>query len=88
MPPGASEPMRFLEVSVTDTGIGIPADHLERIFEEFEQVLHPARPRHEGTGLGLALVKKFVEMHGGAIRVASAAGRGSTFAFTIPFARR
>jgi len=88
MPPGTPEPTRFLEVSVTDTGIGIPADHLERIFEEFEQVLHPARPRHEGTGLGLALVKKFVEMHGGAIRVASAAGRGSTFAFTIPFARR
>jgi signal transduction histidine kinase len=87
-PLDASAPLRFLEVSVIDTGIGIPATHLERIFEEFEQVLHPARPRHEGTGLGLALVKKFVEMHGGAIRVASASGQGSTFAFTIPLARR
>jgi len=73
-----------VEVSVTDTGIGISPAHLERIFEEFEQIPDPARPPQEGTGLGLALVKKLVQMHGGTIRVTSAIGQGSTFAFTIP----
>jgi signal transduction histidine kinase len=76
----------WLEVSVSDTGIGIPAKDLERIFEEFEQVADPGRPRQEGTGLGLALVKRLVEMHGGRIRVASAPGQGSTFTFLIPAA--
>lgn len=76
---------RFVEVSVTDTGVGISAAHQERIFEEFEQVPYPARPPQEGTGLGLALVKKLVQMHGGTIRLTSALGQGSTFAFTIPF---
>jgi signal transduction histidine kinase len=68
---------------VTDTGIGISPAHQERIFEEFEQVADPARPPQEGTGLGLALVKKLVQMHGGTIRVTSTPGQGSTFAFTI-----
>jgi signal transduction histidine kinase len=77
---------QFVEVSVTDTGIGISPAHQERIFEEFEQVPDPALPPQEGTGLGLALVKKLVQMHGGTIRVASALGQGSTFAFTIPVA--
>jgi signal transduction histidine kinase/CRP-like cAMP-binding protein len=77
-----------LEVSVTDTGVGIPAADLGRIFEEFEQVADPTQPRQEGTGLGLALVKKLVEMHGGTIRVASTPGQGSTFTFTIPTADR
>jgi signal transduction histidine kinase/CRP-like cAMP-binding protein len=76
----------WLEVSVSDTGIGIPAEDLERIFEEFEQVSDPARPRQEGTGLGLALVRKLVEMHGGRIRVASTPGQGSTFTFVVPAA--
>jgi signal transduction histidine kinase len=79
-------PRGWLEVSVSDTGIGIPAKDLERIFEEFEQVADPGRPRQEGTGLGLALVKRLVEMHGGRIRVASAPGQGSTFTFLIPAA--
>ncbi len=78
----------WLEVSVRDTGIGIPAKDLERIFEEFEQVSDPTRPRQEGTGLGLALVRKLVEMHGGRIRVASTPGQGSTFTFVIPAASR
>ena len=69
---------------MTDTGIGISPDHQERIFEEFEQVPYPIRPPQEGTGLGLALVKKLVQMHGGTIRVTSALGQGSTFAFTVP----
>jgi len=76
----------WLEVSVTDTGIGIPAEDLRRIFEEFEQVADPTRPKQEGTGLGLALVKKLVEMHGGTVRVASTPGQGSTFTFTVPIA--
>jgi signal transduction histidine kinase len=85
-PLGVSAPHQHAEVSVTDTGVGIPPDHQERIFEEFEQVSDPARPAQEGTGLGLALVKKLVQMHGGTIRVTSVLGQGSTFAFTMPFA--
>lgn len=79
-------PSGWIEVAVADTGIGIPAKDLDRIFEEFEQVADPGRPRQEGTGLGLALVKRLVEMHGGGIRVASAPGQGSTFTFVIPAA--
>lgn len=76
----------WLEVSVADTGIGIPVEDLGRIFEEFEQVADHARPKQEGTGLGLALVKRLVELHGGTIRVASTAGQGSRFTFTVPIA--
>jgi signal transduction histidine kinase len=83
---GGARGQRYHEVSVTDTGIGISPEHQERVFEEFEQVPDPARPPQEGTGLGLALVRKLVQMHGGTIRVTSALGQGSTFAFTIPVA--
>jgi signal transduction histidine kinase/CRP-like cAMP-binding protein len=83
---GGAGGQQYAEVSVTDSGIGIPARHLERIFEEFEQVTHPAAESQEGTGLGLALVKKLVEMQGGTVRVASVVGEGSTFSFTIPVA--
>ena len=79
-------PRQFLEVSVTDTGVGISAEHLERIFQEFEQVVDTALPRQEGTGLGLPLVKKFVELHGGTIRASSSPGQGSAFVFTMPTA--
>jgi signal transduction histidine kinase len=70
-------------VSVADTGPGIAADDLDRIFEEFQQTEAGAR-QHEGTGLGLALSKRFVEMHGGCIWCDSEAGKGSTFVFTLP----
>jgi len=71
------------EVSVADTGIGIaPADQ-EAVFEEFRQV-GAAERKAEGTGLGLALSRKFVELHGGKIWVQSELGRGSTFTFTLP----
>jgi signal transduction histidine kinase len=70
-------------VSVADTGPGIAAEDLDRIFEEFQQTETGARQR-EGTGLGLALSKRFVEMHGGRIWCDSELGKGSTFRFTLP----
>ena len=74
-----------VRVSVADTGPGITEDDLDRIFEEFQQTEAGAR-QHEGTGLGLALSKRFVEMHGGRIWCDSEVGKGSTFVFTIPAA--
>ena len=69
--------------AVTDTGSGIaPEDH-EAVFEEFRQV-GTADKKVEGTGLGLALSRKFVELHGGRIWVTSQVGEGSTFTFTLP----
>jgi signal transduction histidine kinase len=70
-------------VSVEDTGPGIAAEDLDRIFEEFQQTEAGAR-HQEGTGLGLALSKRFVEMHGGRIWCDSEVGRGSTFVFSLP----
>src|SRR5262245_44231895 len=72
-----------VEISVSDTGIGIaPEDH-EKVFEEFRQVGSAAK-KVEGTGLGLALCRKFVELHGGKIWVKSQVGVGSTFTFSVP----
>jgi GAF domain-containing protein len=73
-----------LQVSVIDTGIGIAESDQELIFEEFRQVATKDRSKPEGTGLGLALTKRFVEMHGGRIWVRSEVGKGSTFGFTLP----
>jgi signal transduction histidine kinase len=73
------------EVSVTDTGVGIALADQETVFEEFRQVGTAAK-KVEGTGLGLALSRKFVELHGGRIWVKSQSGQGSTFTFTIPIA--
>ena len=71
-----------VEVSVSDTGVGIaPADQ-EAVFEEFRQVGASAA-KQEGTGLGLALCRKFIELHGGTIWVTSAIGAGSTFTFRL-----
>jgi len=72
------------EFSVTDTGIGIRPEDRHRIFQEFEQVEMSAERRFEGTGLGLTLAKKLVELHEGRIWVESTVGKGSTFAFTLP----
>ena len=72
-----------MRVSVADSGPGIAAEDLDRIFEEFQQTEAGARQR-EGTGLGLALSKRFVEMHGGRIWCESEIGKGSTFEFTLP----
>jgi signal transduction histidine kinase len=73
-----------VEFSVTDTGIGIAPEDQAAVFEEFKQVGRDYTRKAEGTGLGLALTKRFVELHGGVIRLESAPGRGSTFTFTIP----
>ena len=73
----------LVEVSVADTGVGIAPEDQEAIFEEFRQV-GTADKKVEGTGLGLALSRKFIELHGGRIWVQSEVGRGSTFTFTIP----
>ena len=75
-----------VEVAVKDTGAGISAEDQAKLFEEFRQLGGDAARKAEGTGLGLALARKFVELHGGAIRVDSAPGRGSTFSFSLPLA--
>jgi signal transduction histidine kinase len=73
----------MVEVSVTDTGVGIAPEDLDAIFQEFRQVGTAAR-KVEGTGLGLALSRRFVELHGGSIWVKSQPNVGSTFTFTLP----
>jgi PAS domain S-box-containing protein len=76
-----------VEIAVTDTGIGIhPRDHAA-VFEEFRQVGRDYAARQEGTGLGLALTRSFVELHGGTLCLDSEPGRGSTFTFTLPVRR-
>ncbi len=72
-----------VEVSVHDTGIGIASEDLGRIFQEFQQAGRIEGRSQEGTGLGLPLAKRFVEMHGGRIWVESELGKGSTFTFTL-----
>jgi len=72
------------EISVSDTGIGIAPEDRAKIFEEFRQVGGDYAHKTEGTGLGLTLAKKFVELHGGKIWVESEVGKGSTFSFTLP----
>jgi len=73
-----------VEIAVSDTGIGIAPEDQAAVFEEFRQVGGPPGQKREGTGLGLALAKRFVELHGGTIGVQSALGQGSTFTFTLP----
>jgi signal transduction histidine kinase len=73
-----------VQISVSDTGIGIAPEDQQTIFEEFRQVGTDYAHKREGTGLGLTLTKKFVEMHGGKIWVESQPGKGSTFTFTLP----
>ena len=71
-------------IAVSDTGIGIAPEDQAAIFEEFRQVGRDDARKQEGTGLGLTLAKKFVELHGGRIWVESQVGQGSTFSFTLP----
>ena len=76
---------RVLQFYVKDTGIGIPAEHLEHIFNRFEQVDSDHTRLHEGNGLGLSIAKAYVELLGGKIWVESVLEKGSTFFFTLPY---
>ncbi|MGB8435098.1 MAG: ATP-binding protein [Burkholderiales bacterium] len=73
-----------VEIAVADTGIGIPADRLERVFEELEQVDGTSRREHGGTGLGLAIARRLARLMGGDIRKESTPDVGSTFALSLP----
>jgi PAS domain S-box-containing protein len=80
----ASPRDRFAEISVSDTGIGIPEDQHQAVFDKFYQVRAAKKGGPEGTGLGLAITKRLVEQHGGRIWLKSEPGSGSCFTFTIP----
>ncbi len=73
-----------VEFSITDTGIGIDANDLKRVFEKFEQVKTPGKSKNDGVGLGLSIVKKYLELMQGGIRVESEPGKGSRFIFWLP----
>ncbi len=81
---GARGGEREISISVHDTGIGIAAADQEAVFEEFRQVGRNYTSKQEGTGLGLALTRRFVELHGGTIHVESELGKGATFTFKLP----
>jgi signal transduction histidine kinase len=85
-PPHAVAPVDRVVVEVGDTGIGIAPEHHDLIFLEFAQVDSSASRRHHGTGLGLTIARKLVELHGGRIWVESSLGMGSRFFFTLPLA--
>lgn len=74
----------LIEISVADTGIGIRPEDIPKLFSEFTQLEAAYTKQHEGTGLGLALTKRMVELHGGRIWVESENGKGSRFTFTLP----
>jgi signal transduction histidine kinase len=74
----------WVQISVTDTGPGIPAEEANKIFAKFYQVTQGGNQKTKGTGLGLAISKALVEMHGGRLWVKSEVGRGSIFSFTLP----
>jgi len=80
----AEEAGQFVRITVADSGIGVPADQLEQVFEKFYQVGYATSGVREGTGLGLAICKRLIEMHGGSIWIESKPGRGSRFHFTVP----
>ena len=85
---GAVRNNSTIEISVTDTGIGIAEADLKQIFHEFHQVDPGPGRKHEGTGLGLALTKRFAVLHGGDVRVASRVGTGSVFTLSLPLRAR
>jgi signal transduction histidine kinase len=82
--PGQQGGREVVSFWVKDTGIGIPADKHEAIFESFRQLDGGHTRRHLGTGLGLAITRRLVELHGGSIEVESRVGEGSLFSFTLP----
>ncbi|MBI5366171.1 MAG: hypothetical protein HZA54_03965, partial [Planctomycetes bacterium] len=75
-----------LMIAVEDTGSGIREEELPRLFQEFERLDSGPGPRPEGTGLGLVLTRRLVELHGGTVAVASVWGQGTTFTVALPLA--
>jgi two-component system, sensor histidine kinase and response regulator len=75
---------RHLVLRFSDTGVGIATENLPRLFREFEQLPQAGGVRPEGTGLGLALTRRLVELHGGKVEVQSELGKGSTFSVLLP----
>jgi signal transduction histidine kinase len=84
---GAQRVAGAMEISVSDTGIGIADSDRGRLFEAFRQIDAPAASRQRGTGLGLALTKRFAELHGGGIVLVSEVGKGSVFTLRLPLAQ-
>src|SRR5262249_29016243 len=80
------EGQRFVEIAVIDTGIGMTAEQMSRLFEEFSQADASTARQYGGTGLGLAITRRLSQMMGGDVRVASEPGKGSTFTVRLPFA--
>ncbi len=80
----ATADRNYLQFAITDTGIGISAENIQKLFQPFSQVDSALNRQYEGTGLGLALVKRIVAMHGGGVHLTSEVGVGSCFAFTLP----
>jgi signal transduction histidine kinase len=78
----------YIKVSIADTGIGIPQESLDKIFEKFVQLNHRNVKSIRGTGLGLAISKDIIEQHGGRIKVESKEGKGSIFAFTLKVSKK
>jgi signal transduction histidine kinase len=81
---GAKKENGMIRIDISDTGIGIPADEIDSVFDEFFRATNARKSASEGTGLGLSLVKQIVERHGGRISVTSIEGRGSTFMVFLP----
>jgi signal transduction histidine kinase len=73
-----------LVVSISDTGIGMAQEDIAKLFQPFKQLDTTLTKKYEGTGLGLHLCKKFIELHGGSISVRSEQGKGSVFSFDVP----
>ncbi|MEA1984789.1 MAG: ATP-binding protein [Euryarchaeota archaeon] len=80
----ATQRRDMVQILVADTGIGIAKEDLDKLFQPFKQLDSSQSRQYQGTGLGLALVKQFVELHGGEVWVESKVGEGSTFTFTLP----
>ena len=80
----AEQKKDMLEISVADTGIGIPSQYLDKIFKRFVRVPDPSVSGSSGTGLGLTICKELLKLHNGKIWVESEDGKGSKFSFSLP----